>query len=63
MIYRLPAIIRTHYTQLLACVHQNVVDESGGAYFDCYCSKNFADDFVYTLKCFGIDNADIFDLA
>ena len=63
MIYCLPAIILTHYTQLFSCVYQNIVDESSRAYFNGYCGENFAGDFIYALKRFGIDNTDIFDLA
>ena len=63
MIYCLPAIIRIHYTQLFSYVHQNVVDEPGGADFDSYSGEDFAGDFIYALKRLGIDNADIFDLS
>ena len=63
MIYRILGIIRTHYTQLSGCVHQNIIYQPGRAEFDCHGGEDFAGDFIYTLKRFGIDNTDIFDLS
>ena len=63
MIYCLPAIIRTHYTQLFAGVHQNIIDQPGGAESYCYGCEDFAGDFLDTFERFGIDNTDIFDLS
>lgn len=63
MIYYLYAYIQAHYTQLFACVHQNIVDQSGCADSDCDGGEDFAGDFLYALERFGVDNADIFDLG
>ena len=63
MICRLPAIIPKHYTQLLACVYQNIVDQPGRADFNGYGGEDFAGDCLDIFEHFGIDNADVFDLT